>query len=119
MASHNDLGSEGERIARAHLEKKGFVIREKNWRYQKAEIDIIAQKGDLLSVVEVKTRSSRFFGEPQEFIKDHKIKLLIKAINHYVEIEDLDVEVRFDVIGIVINRSETSLIHLEDAFYHF
>lgn len=119
MASHNDLGLKGEEIAREHLVKKGFVIREKNWRFQRAEVDIIAQKGNVLSIVEVKTRSTRFFGEPQEFIKGKKIKLLTKAVDHYVQKEGLDVEVRFDVIGIVIDPMNISVVHLEDAFYHF
>ena len=119
MATHNDLGLEGEIMASAYLVKKGFVIREKNWRFHRAEIDIIAQKGKILSVVEVKTRSSRLFGEPQDFITPQKIKLLKRAINYYVQKEDLDVEVRFDVIAIVTNRFETSLVHLDDAFYHF
>ena len=119
MASHNELGKLGEQLALDYLVKKGFVIREKNWRFQKAEVDIIAQKDDILAVVEVKTRSSNFFGEPQDFIRDQKIKLLTKAIDHYVQTEDLDVEVRFDVIGIVKKELNTSIIHLEDAFYHF
>ncbi|MEL4456660.1 YraN family protein [Lutimonas vermicola] len=119
MASHNELGILGEQLALDYLVKKGFSIREKNWRFQKAEVDIIAQKDDILAVVEVKTRSSNFFGEPQDFVRDHKIKLLTKAIDHYVQTEDLDVEVRFDVIGIVKKDLDTSIIHLEDAFYHF
>jgi len=119
MAAHNELGHLGEQLAMDFLTKKGFTIRERNWRFQKAEVDIIAQKGLLLVIVEVKTRSTRFFGEPQEFIQEQKIKLLTKAVDHYVCIQDLDVEVRFDVIGIVKNHKETSIIHLEDAFYHF
>jgi len=101
------------------LIKKGFSIREQNWRFQKAEVDIIAQQGSILVIVEVKTRSTRFFGDPQEFINKQKIKLLVKAINHYVVFQNLNVDVRFDVIGIVHNQVETSITHLEDAFYHF
>ncbi len=119
MAAHNELGLLGEQMAIDHLIKKGFIIRERNWRFQKAEVDIIAQKGSLLAIVEVKTRSKRFFGDPQEFIKEQKIKLLTKAVDHYVVVQDLNVEVRFDVIGIVKNHRESSIIHLEDAFYHF
>lgn len=119
MASHNELGILGEQLALDYLVKKGFLIREKNWRFQKAEVDIIAQKDGILAVVEVKTRSTNFFGEPQDFVRDRKIKLLTKAIDHYVQTKDLDVEVRFDVIGIVKKDLQTSIIHLEDAFYHF
>ena len=119
MAAHNELGLLGEQLAIDFLIEKGYEIRERNWRFQKAEVDIIAQRGPLLAIVEVKTRSTRFFGDPQEFIKEQKIKLLTKAVDHYVVAQDLDVEVRFDVIGIVKNHLETSIIHLEDAFYHF
>jgi len=119
MAAHNELGKHGEQLAVNYLIRKGFVIREQNWYFQKAEVDIIAQKGGLLVIVEVKTRSSRFFGDPQEFVKQEKIRLLTKAIDHYVTDLDLDVEVRFDVIGIVVTNFNTSITHLEDAFYHF
>lgn len=119
MAAHNELGKHGEQLAVNYLIEKGFVIRERNWRFQKAEVDIIAQKGDILVIVEVKTRSNRFFGDPQEFVKQEKINLLTKAIDHYVTELDLDVEVRFDIIGIVMTNLKTSITHLEDAFYHF
>lgn len=119
MASHNVLGNEGEAMAVSHLKRKGFLIREQNWRFQKAEVDIIAQKGTLLAVIEVKTRSSSYFGAPRDFINAQKIKLLTMAVDQYIEENDLDVEVRFDVIGIIKKGTTTSLIHLEDAFYHF
>lgn len=119
MAAHNELGRLGEELALNYLKDKGFSIRERNWRYRKAEVDIIAQKDLVLVAVEVKTRSTNFFGEPQAFIKPAKIKLLIKAIDHYVRIERLNLEVRFDVIGIVKNRNQTTITHLEDAFYFF
>lgn len=119
MAAHNELGLLGEQMAVEFLIKKGYTIREQNWRFQKAEVDIIAQKESLLAIIEVKTRSTRFFGDPQEFVKQQKIKLLIKAVNQYVVLQNLDVDVRFDIIGIVKNQTESSITHLEDAFYHF
>lgn len=119
MAAHNELGLAGEKIAIDLLQKKGFGIRERNWRFQKAEIDIIAQKGSLLLIIEVKTRSTNYFGDPQDFIKEQKINLILKAADHYVISNDLDVEVRFDVIGIVKNQEGISIAHLEDAFYYF
>ena len=119
MAAHNELGKCGELLAANYLIQKGFSIREKNWRFQKAEVDIIAQKDKILAVIEVKTRSNNFFGEPHEFISQDKIRLLTKAIDHYVIDQDLEVEVRFDVIGIVKTDLKTSITHLEDAFYHF
>ena len=90
-----------------------------NWFFDKAEIDIIAQKGTVLAVVEVKTRSSLEFGLPQEFVKPKKIQLLVKAINEYVTQKDLDTEVRFDIIAIHKENSEFVIEHIEDAFYFF
>ena len=119
MAYHNELGKLGEELAVAYLARNGYAILERNFVYDKAEIDIIARHEDTIVVVEVKTRNSSVFGDPQEFVKPQKIKLLTKAVDYYVIDQDLDVEVRFDVIGIVKNQQETSIIHLEDAFYHF
>jgi len=119
MAAHNELGKIGEQLAYEHLIKKGYLIKERNWRSQRAEVDLIAQKGGTLAVVEVKTRSTDAFGDPKEFINKKKIKLLISAIDQYVCSRRLDVEVRFDVIGIVISGEGIQLEHLEDAFYHF
>jgi len=119
MAAHNDLGIEGEKLAVQHLTKKGYEILETNYRFQKAEVDIIAQKAEILAVVEVKTRTSADFGNPEEFVSAKKIKLLVKAIDEYVNENDLNVEVRFDIIAIIFDKQTTSLNHIEDAFYHF
>lgn len=119
MADHNELGKKGEQLAIAFLVKNDYKILEKNYRYLKAEVDIIAQKGGVLAVVEVKTRSTAYFGNPQDFVNPKKIKLLLSAIDHYVVEKDLDVEVRFDIIAIIHQKKETKIEHLEDAFLHF
>jgi len=119
MAEHNELGKLGENLALDFLIKKGYKIKEKNWRYLKAEVDIIVQKENTLIAVEVKTRTSDYFGDPQDFITKKKIKLLVMAMNEYVISRDLDVEVRFDIIAILKNKKETKIEHLEDAFLHF
>lgn len=119
MAQHNELGKAGEQIAVDFLIEKGYEIKQRNWRFKKAEIDIIAQLQNTLIAVEVKTRSTNDFGDPQEFIKPKQKNLLINAMDEYVVSKDLDVEVRFDVIGIIKNKNETKIEHLEDAFFHF
>lgn len=119
MAEHNDLGKLGEELAVDFLEKNGYEILETNWTFDKAEIDIIAQKETILAVVEVKTRSSLDFGLPQEFVKPKKIQLLVKAINEYVTQNDLEVEVRFDIIAIYKENEGFVLEHIEEAFYYF
>ena len=93
---------------------------ERNFYYDKAEIDIIAKKdADTLVIVEVKTRNSEFFGDPQEFVTPSKIKLLVKAANEYVISNDLDMEVRFDIIAVIKNKTDEKIEHFENAFYHF
>ncbi len=119
MAEHNELGKLGEELAVEFLRKEGYEILETNWIFQKAEIDIIAQKETILAVVEVKTRSSLEFGLPQDFVKPKKIQLLVKAINEYVVSKNLDIEVRFDIIAIHKENKSFAIEHLKDAFYHF
>ena len=119
MAEHNELGKHGEALAADFLQKNGYTIMETNFVFQKAEIDIIAQKANILAVVEVKTRSSVDFGSPQDFVNPKKIKLLVKAIDDYVISNDLDLEIRFDIIAIHKEDKGFIIEHLEDAFYHF
>ena len=119
MATHNDLGEKGEDIAVEFLQKKGYKILDRNWRFKKAEVDIIAQKNEVLIIVEVKTRTSNYFGNPQDFINQKKVQLLVEAANEYVISKDLDVEVRFDIVAILKNKQEFDLEHLEDAFLYF
>ena len=119
MAQHNDLGKKGEQLAIDFLIKNDYKILEKNYRYLKAEVDIIAIKKDVLVAVEVKTRSTNFFEEPQDAVKPKKIKLMVSAIDYYVTQKELDVEVRFDIIAIMHQQSHTKIEHLEDAFLYF
>lgn len=119
MAQHNELGKLGEELAVDFLQKNGYEILETNWTFQKAEIDIIAQKDTVLSIVEVKTRSSIEFGLPQDFVKPKKIQLLVKAVNEYIISNDLDVAVRFDIIAIYKEEGIYKIDHIEDAFFHF
>ena len=109
MAQHNELGKKGEQLAIDYLVEKGYTILDKNWRFQKAEIDIIAQKENTLAVVEVKTRSSDYFGNPQDFVNPKKIQLSVSAINEYVISKDLNVDVRFDIIAIIKTEKETKI----------
>lgn len=119
MAEHNELGKLGEELAVEFLQKNGYTILETNWTFQKAEIDIIAQKENILAIVEVKTRSSIDFGLPQDFVKPKKIQLLVKAVNEYVISNDLEIEVRFDIIALHKEGKKFTMEHLEDAFYYF
>lgn len=74
MAWHNETGKTGEKLAADWLEKKGFTILEKNWRHKRLEVDIIAEKDNLLHFIEVKSRSSQNYGLPEESVSLKKLK---------------------------------------------
>ena len=119
MAQHNELGKKGEQLAVDFLMKNNYDIVERNYRFDKAEVDIIAQKEGVLAIIEVKTRSTSDFGDPQDFVKPKQIQRLVKAVDEYVTVKDLDVEVRFDIIAIVKEGKGFNIEHLKNAFYHF
>ncbi|MEP6806235.1 YraN family protein [Flavobacterium sp. FlaQc-47] len=123
MAEHNELGKKGENLAVEFLQKEGYKILDRNWTFQKAEIDIIALKDDILAVIEVKTRSSLDFGAPQDFVKPKKIQLLVKAVNAYINDREKDfcddLNIRFDIMAIHKSGETFAIEHLTDAFYHF
>ena len=117
MAEFHELGEKGEDMAAAYLQKKGYTILETNWRKGSLEVDIIAQKDDILVIAEVKTRSTNYFGEPEEFVTKAKQKNLIKAANIYIQFNNMDVETRFDIISVLIKGDQHQVHHIEDAFY--
>ena len=119
MGKHNDLGKLGETIAADFLRKKGYKICRRNYRYLKAEIDIIAQKDKELIIVEVKSRTGKFVEDLLDTITPKKIKLLTMAADYYVQTANIDIEVRFDIITVVQQHGNFAIEHYEDAFYHF
>lgn len=120
MADHNDLGKTAEDQAVTYLQKNGYTILVRNFRFQKAEIDIIAEKDNLIVVVEVKARSTDVFMLPQEAVTKTKIKLLVSAANHFMEEYNRDQEVRFDIISVLPDKEKNMIIdHITDAFEAF
>jgi len=116
MAKHNLLGKKGEKLAISYLKIHGYDILETNWFYEKKEIDIIARKNDLIIIVEVKTRSTDFFGNPEESVTSLKQKFLIDAADEYLQLLDFDAEVRYDIISIVKNNKKERIYHIKEAF---
>lgn len=117
MAEHNELGKRGENSATIYLTKSGYTILESNWRAGRHEIDIVALKGKILVIVEVKTRQSTLFGEPELAVTREKQRALIKAANAYLFMKRLSYEVQFDIISIVIDKENERIHHIPDAFY--
>lgn len=116
MASHNDIGKMGEHLAQQYLRDHGYAILETNWRMGKLEADIIAYKEGLVVFVEVKTRSSSLFGEPESFVDYKKQRAYVKMANAYVRMRRRSEEVRCDVIAITLHSSGYSINHIEQAF---
>ena len=100
-----------------YLTELGYEVLDKNWRYGNKEIDIIATKGTMLVIAEVKTRTENYFGEPEEFVSNNKQKHLIHAANAYIDQACHDGETRFDVIAITHKEDTWELNHILDAFY--
>lgn len=120
MATHNDFGKKAEDLAVEYLIKNSYKILVRNFRFQKAEIDIIAEKENLIIVAEVKGRSTDAFMLPQEAVTKTKIKSIVSAANHYLEEFNKNQEVRFDIISILPDEKKNLIIeHIENAFEAF
>ena len=118
MSRHNEIGNIGEQLAKKYLESKDIEILETNWRFGRAEIDIIAKSNEILVFVEVKTRSNDFFGQPEEFIDEKKEGLVSDAANAYMQKINYDWAIRFDIISIIYkSRFDYSIQHIEDAWW--
>ena len=116
MAAHNELGKWGEDLATAYLEDKGYQIIERDWKSGHIDLDIIAQEGDTLVIIEVKTRRNRLFGDPEEAVDYRKRQSLRSAINHYVKSHPRSRQVRFDIISIVGTiGSKPEIDHIKDV----
>lgn len=115
MAKHNDLGKFGELVASKFLVKKGYLIKETNWRFGRNEIDLIAESKDMLVFAEVKTRSSYLWGMPEAFLTEAQTKRLVETANNYIDIYSIKKQVRFDVFSIVVENTDYILKHFEDA----
>ena len=111
------FGKKGEDIAFNFLEENQYQIIQRNYRFKKSEIDIICQKAGLLIFVEVKTRSSKAFGYPEQFVSISQQKAIIRAAEHYVEETKWAGDIRFDIIAIVMKAEMVEIEHLKDAFY--
>lgn len=120
MAEHNDFGNLAEQMAADFLERKGYKILDKNFRYQKAEIDIIASFNKMIIIIEVKARGSDIFMEPQEAVTKKKIKSLVMAADFFMKDRNFNQEVRFDIIAVLPDeKGKLQITHLEDAFQSF
>ncbi|MBM3434762.1 MAG: YraN family protein [Bacteroidetes bacterium] len=113
----NELGQKGEQAAAEYLVAQGYKILERNWRFGKDEIDIIAEKGNYIVIVGLKARSTAYFGEPEDAVDKQKRRFLIRAADKYVIQKSIDLEVRFDIVAVIFEQGRQTIRHIEDAFY--
>ena len=116
MAIHNDTGKRGEELAAGYLRKAGFTILEKNWRRGYLEVDLICLDGDYLVLVEVKTRADLRHGLPEEAVTKKKERHLLEAAELYLDLKNMQNEVRFDIVSVWDSEAEVRINHIREAF---
>ncbi|MCA6078468.1 YraN family protein [Fulvivirga sedimenti] len=117
MNKRYGMGKRGEDMAMAYFKRNKFQVLERNFRFGRAEIDLIVRKDQLMVFAEVKTRSSLHFGFPETMISDGQIERILTAAEAYLLQKDWRGMVRFDIISVVIQGPNTQLCHFRDAFY--
>lgn len=116
--STKEKGDKGEKLATMYLENKGYTILEHNYRFDKAEVDIVAHNGREFIFVEVKLRTNLNYGHPEDAVTDEKKKQILKAAEAWLYERKLDGSpARFDVVSI-LKKSDTEhkIKHFENAF---
>ncbi len=111
-----ELGQFGENIAERYLIEKGYRILDRNFRFKKGEIDIIAEDNNDLVLIEVKTRQTAELGEPWRAVTRAKQRQIIYIANNYIQSRQISKNSRFDIVSIVANSYRTSVEHIIDAF---
>ena len=117
MARHHETGRKGEETAARYLVRQGYTILARNYRYRKAEIDLIVRKDKLLVFVEVKTRSRQDYGYPEEAVSVRKMQLFLRTADEYIYRTKWPYDLRFDIIAIQVNGQEYEVHHIEEAFH--
>lgn len=114
------IGREGEDLAAAYLESKDYRILERNYFFERAEVDIVAyDKESCIVFAEVKYRTDTGFGEPEDSVSEEKMRNVFKAAEAWLYERKMDgAPVRFDVIAIVQQNDKEAprIRHFEDAF---
>lgn len=117
MAEHLAFGKQGELEAQKFLRAQGYQILRVNWRYKRWEIDIIAKERDVLTFIEVKSRSSLQFGEPFQFVDRKKQQNLVKAADIFLKMINHQGDIRFDIVSIYRRNGKSDISLVKDAFW--
>lgn len=116
MTEKQEFGRKGEELALTFYQENKYTILEKNWNHNHLEVDIIAKNEDYIVFCEVKTRSGNLFGEPHQSVTSQKQRNIIRAANYYVLNHKISLEVRFDIISVILDGDQHKLVHIPFAF---
>jgi len=116
MTHHLITGKKGEELASRYLLSEGYKIRHRNWVFEKDELDIVAEKNNIVVFVEVKTRSYTAFGFPEDAVDKKKLRKMMRAVEAYLDEFQIDNEIRIDVISVLIEDNVTKINHFEDIY---
>lgn len=121
MVTTNDIGDRGEDVAAAHLENHGYRILERNYHFERNEVDLICsdpESGGELVFVEVKTRSGRKYGAPETSITEQKKESLVEVARAYLHERQIEgAPARFDVVTVLLTDDVPEVNHYENAFW--
>lgn len=116
-AASRVLGEEGERIAEAWLIQRGWRILDRRFRSGHRDLDLVAERGDVVAFVEVKARRGKSFGHPVEAVNWRKQRELTRSAAVWVARFGGDKQLfRFDVVGVLMDESGTRIRHIQNAF---
>jgi putative endonuclease len=115
MSDKIKTGNKGENLAADFLIRKGFDIVVRNYRFKHSEIDLIVKRDNWLIFVEVKTRTSLNYGQPEEFVGSLKGRKVYEAAEEFIFKNDWQGHVRFDVVSVTLAGEEPQIEHFEDA----
>ena len=117
MEERTELGKKGEDIACKFLKKNGYQIMERNYRNKAGEIDIIARDKDDIVFVEIKTKLSKDFAQPELSVNPSKQRKIVKTALTYLMVKGIKkTGCRFDVIGITGEKEERKIELIKNAF---
>jgi putative endonuclease len=117
-AHNQQFGKLGEDIAVKYLERKGYKVLSRNYRFGKVELDIICEYHREVIFVEVKTRTSDAMAYPERAVGKTKQRNIRLAAEYFVEENQITLPARFDIIA-VVKGDKFEIEHIEDAFYPF
>lgn len=114
MSDKIKTGDRGENLAAEFFKKQGYEVVFRKYRYHRSEIDLIVRRANWTLFVEVKTRTSDYFGQPEEFVSTQQANRIFEAAEQYIYATDWQGNIRFDIVSVKLGANP-EIIHFEDA----